>query len=271
MTSISTASVPAYLAVEKDEAASVKRYAESTPTDEAAVTALEDDASSISSPEDLLNNYQALKVVLGAYGLSSLMDQKAVVTDLLTQDPTSSTSLAATAGNSSWKTFAEDFADWSSSPLSSSTGIASLASSYMTAQFEDSQNDSTPGLGNALYFTRTMTSDMTLSDVMSDSKLLNVVETVSGYDPTQFGALDYDQQVALLQPHFESSDFSSSDTIKRYAEQYLAMLQINPQPTTTPASMLSLYGASSTGDGILSLFGVSSDDTSSTSLFSALF
>lgn len=269
MTTIGMAAVPLYLSVEKDEHAAVASYEKETPTAQAAAAAFTRSASTITSAGALMKNYQALTVVLGAYGLSSLVGQNAVVKDLLTQSVSDPKSLAATSGNPVWQKFAKAFADWSKSPLSSSSGVAQIAQDYMTSQFEMSENGVAPGLGNALYFTRAMTGSMTVTDIMGDARLLNVVETVSGFDPSQFGALDYDEQVRLLTGKVDLSDFSSPAKIKRYAEQYLTLLQIHPQATTTPASMLSLYGASGQGDGILGLFGDSG--SADTSLFSRLF
>ena len=135
-------------------------------------------------------------------------------------------------------------------------------------QYEDSSALSDNGVGNALYFTRTMSSITSLSQLMSDPILLKVAETVSGYNPDQFGALDYDQQVRILSKKVDLTKLSTPKQIQQYAEQYLAMLQINPQTPDTPASMLDLFGGSS-DDDILSLFG---DDSSfSGDLYSSLF
>lgn len=261
--------IPQYLTIVRNEAASVSRYEQTVPADQHEVAAFRATAPTIDSAKALLVNYKALKVVLGANGLSSLMGQTAVVRDLLTQDPDAPTSLARKSGNAKWLSFAKSFASWSPSPLGSAEAIAQISQKYMTNQFETAKQAETPGVGNALYFTRTMSNVSSVSQIMADPKLLNVVETVSGFDSTQFGALDYDEQVRLLTPKINMKDFSSPAGIQRYAQRYLAMLQVNPQPTSTPATTLSLYGASGGSAGILSLFG-QSGGASSASLFSML-
>lgn len=266
---IASAAVPQYLTMVRDETTSVDNYVKETPTVQREIAAFQKSARSINSAQDLLNDYGSLKVVLGSFGLSSLIDQKAVVKQLLTQDPTSPKSLAKSSGNASWLKLATAFSSWSPSPLSSSDTVNTMSTSYLTSQFETHADDETPGLGTALYFTRSMTSKTSLAGIMSDPKLLKVVETVSGFDPTQFGALDYDQQVRLLQPKVDLKDFSTADGIKRYAERYLATLQIHPDTTAKPATLLSLYGANGENQGILSLF-TSSSTSSTGSLFSAL-
>ncbi|WP_240775272.1 DUF1217 domain-containing protein [Neokomagataea tanensis] len=174
-------------------------------------------------------------------------------------------------GNATWKAFAKDFSDWStSSPLSSQTVLDKIGQNYLTNSYENSVQTQTPGLGNALYFTRTVTSDTKLVNIMADPKLLKVAVTVAGFDPTQFGALDYPEQQRLLSAKLDLKQFSTPQNTQKFAQRYLATLQIRPEKTSTPASMLTLYGAGGGSNTILSLFGADSGSTSSTSLYSAL-
>ena len=240
---------------------------------QSGVASFESAAGSITTASAMLANTAVLNVVAGAYGVDASNNEATLLKSLLTQDPTSATSVAKASGNATWQSFADDFKVWGASGGSvsatpfTSTKIKSIVDDYELRQYESSKALSDNGVGNALYFTRTMSSITTLSQLMSDPTLLKVAETVSGYDPDQFGALDYDQQVRLLSKKIDFSKLSTSKQIQQYAEQYLAMLQINPQTPDTPASMLDLFGGSS-DDDILSLFG---DSSSSGDLYSSLF
>ncbi|GBQ68566.1 hypothetical protein AA103196_1978 [Ameyamaea chiangmaiensis NBRC 103196] len=260
-----------YLLDTKDEAASVETFTRTDTSDMSLVKTFQTTASSITSAKDLLDNYAAMKVVLGAYGLSSLSMQTAVLKQLMTQDPTSTKSLAQRSGNTAWQAFAKAFSDWSTPPFADSTAVQSIVTGYMTGQFEASEGKAVPGLGNALYFTRTISGVSTLAEVMSDPTLLKVVETVNGYDPTQFGALDYDQQVQMLKDKVNFDDFSTPAKIRTYAERYLATLQFNPQPETQTPSLLTLYGSDGSDSGILALFGAGSSSSSTSSPLLTLF
>ncbi|MDG6094644.1 DUF1217 domain-containing protein [Acetobacter sp. AN02] len=262
---------------EKDEDKYSDTYAKTDAQTLGEVGQFRKIAPEIKTADDLLNNYKALTVVLGAYNLGSLQNSRALVKALMTQDPTSDTSVAAKSKNPTWIAFAKDFSAWQGTSSSTSAAdqpfgtadkISAIITKFQKNQFEDSLNEDDSGVGNALYFTRTMTDSMNLTNIMGDTKLLKVVETVSGFDPTTFGALSYDQQVRMLSKVVKTSDFSTPEKIKQYAERYLAMLQINPQPSSKPATMLSLYGADGSSNSILSLFG---DSSGSSSLVSALF
>jgi Protein of unknown function (DUF1217) len=269
--------VTTYLGAEKDEATAAATYAESDAATQNEVATFEKTASSLTSASDLMDNYSDLQVVLGAYSLSSISGETALVKDLLTQDPTSATSLAKSSGNATWLAFADAFSTWgenggtaSATPFTSDT-ISSIVSNFDEVQYEGDTANQDSGVGNALYFTRTMTSSMSLADIMSNSTLLNVVETVSGYNPDQFGALDYTQQVSMLTSKVNLDDFSTPAGIQKYAERYLAMLQISPQTPSTPESLMDLFGGGSNSNDILSLFGSGSSSSSSGSLDSGLF
>lgn len=264
--------VTQFLQAQKDEVIAAATYSKTDTLTQREVTSFEKDASSITSVDGLMKNYSALQVVLGAYGLGSIGNQTALIRKLLTQDPTSSSSLAKSSGNAQWLAFADAFKTMgenggtaTTSPFTSDV-ISSVVTKFQETQYEESKANTKTGIGNALYFSRTMTKDKTLAGIMSDSKLLKVVETVEGFDPDTFGALDYDQQVRMLSAKVDLKDFSTPDKIQKYAEKYLIMLQINPQTPDEPASLLDLFGGDDSDDGILALFGGSSD-TSSSSLF----
>lgn len=267
--------VTQYLQAQKDEATSAATYAKTDPLTTREVTSFQKDATTITSADSLMKNYSALQVVLGAYGLGSIANETALVKKLLTQDPSSSTSLAKSSGNAQWLAFADAFKTMgenggtaTTTPFTSDV-ISSVVTKFQETQYEESSANTKTGIGNALYFTRNMTTGTSLSAIMSDSKLLNVVETAEGFDPDTFGALDYNQQVRILSSKVDMKNFSSSENIQKYAEKYLVMLQITPQTQDQPATMLDLFGGDDSDDGILALFG--GDTTSSGNLYSGLF
>lgn len=322
--------VSQYLIDLKDEKKAAADYAQTNPMENYAIKKFEKDAAGITSSTALLNNYTALQVALGAYGLGSIINETALVKDLLTQDPNSPKSLARSSDNATWLAFAEAFANLgqasanttsssdkgSSSDKTSSTSatnttdktkqanqsnqkatnlalidttktndqdkttshqngftpekIASVIQAYELNQYETNTANTNSGIGNALYFTRAIAGKKTIDEIMSDSRLLNVVVTVCGFNPDQFGVLGFDQQQRLIKENFKFSSISTPQKIQEYAEKYLAMLQINPQPPDTPETMMDLFGSSSNSNSVLALFG-DNGSSSEASLYSSLF
>lgn len=269
--------VAQFINARTDEDKAASNYIKTNQTAKRTIADFEDKAPSITTADGLMKDYNANQVVLGAYNLSQLSGQQAVEKQLLTQDPTSPSSLAQKSSNASWMAFADAFSEMGknkgtaeSSPFTNDV-IQSTVKNYEKRQYETSDDLSKNGVGDALYYARKMASGKvkTINDLMSDATLLRVVEVNNGYDPDQFGALDYDQQKRILTNKVNMSDLTDSKKIDRYAEQYLAQLQVHPNyiDNDKPASMIDLFGGDDGVDPILSLFG---DDGSSSSGVSSL-
>ncbi|MEJ1978186.1 MAG: DUF1217 domain-containing protein [Acetobacteraceae bacterium] len=125
--------------------------------------------------------------------------------------------------------------------LQNAARVATAISEYKTNQFENAQDQQTPGMHSALYFTRQISSVTSISELMSDPALLSVITTNLGLQSDQFGALDFDQQVRILTKDVDVTKFQNPSYAKQAAEQYLALTQEN-QPTPLPTGLTSLFG-----------------------------
>ena len=249
--------IPTYLSIVKNETAAVTKTEAADTSSQAAAKHFVEAAAKITTPQALLKDYQSLTVVLGAFGMSSMLGQTAIIKQLMTQDPTSKTSLAQTSGNALWLRFAQQMSGWNSSstPLKSATNVSTISSQYLTNQFEANEGKTTPGLQQALYFTRTASSASSVNALMSDPTQLTVVETVLGLDPTQFGALDFNQQQSILTKDVNFKQFSTPAGVQRYAEQYLAMTEANPPAVQPTYDVASLFGSTSDDTGLFAIIG----------------
>ncbi|MCQ8279633.1 DUF1217 domain-containing protein [Acetobacteraceae bacterium KSS8] len=136
--------------------------------------------------------------------------------------------------------------------LSDASNVASIVSSYETNAYESSMGQQYPGLDDALYYTRTMGSITSITQLMSNARLLKVVTTSLGMG-NYFGSLDYTQQVAILTNKINIAQMTSPDGIKKTSLQYLISEAANT--VTTPTGIAALYSP----DGGLSsqdLFGL---------------
>jgi hypothetical protein len=236
--------------LQKNSAAIEKAYAadSSSASDIAYFKSV---APTLTTPDALLKNYRALTFVATAYGLGSEVDQTAILRKLMTQNPNASTSLAQQLSDNNYRTFANAMSSWTPPPFSSQTNIDAAVAGYNQHSFETSiGNDSAP-LQEATYFTRTALGMTQLTQLMSDKPLLDVVTTALGI-PAAFSSLDYDQQVAILKPRVDMSQFATAAGVAKFVDKYLAMDQLN-QVTSGTASdpILTLFsgGGSSNGSG----------------------
>lgn len=258
---ISLPAVPMYLSIVKDEQSDVAQFAKSDASTRLAVSKFTAAAPSITSPAGLLQNYSALQVVLGAFGMGGDISETGILKDLMTQDPSSSTSLVKEDPSASYQRFASALSNWSTPPFQSTTTVASVVNQYETTQFEASEGKQIPGMDKALYFTRTIGAVTSINQVMSDPTLMSVVTTALGL-PSAFGELDYTQQQNILTQKLNLSQFKTTGGIQSFAEKYLAMNQAN-QPVTLPTGMASLF-SSTGGQSLLDILNVAAGGSAAT-------
>lgn len=270
-----------FIYAQKNELSSAQTYFKENRTLQRNVDTFQKNAPNITTTKQLMGDYASNQVVLGAYNLSSMANQTALERDLLSQDPADKTSVAGKSGNASWLSFADAF-----STLGKGKGTAAATpftnesidlttKAYQLQQYETSDSLQKNGVGDALYFSRKMQGGKikTVDQLMSDKTLLKVAEVVSGYEPDQFGALDFSQQKRIITNKVDLSKLQTPDQINRYAQRYLAQLQIHPEynKQDKPATMMDLFGGSDDGGSVLSLFGDTSGNNDYGSQLASLF
>jgi hypothetical protein len=209
-------------------------------------------------------------VVLGAFNLQSSINDTALLKQLMTQNPSAKNSLSQQLANPQYTLFAQAMSDWTTSPFATAATRAQLVQAYTTNTFEQNVNSQAAGLGNALYFTREASSITTLTQLQADPNLLQVAVATTGVPYDDFGALEFNQQTALLQKNIKVSQLKTPSYVKQIAEQYLAQQTSNSDATPAPGTLAALYsdGTDTSGDSVLSILdpqSVSTDTNDSSS------
>jgi Protein of unknown function (DUF1217) len=252
----------------QDEAA----FAKTSVTYQRNVAAFQAALPNIKTIDDLLNNPQALQVALGAFGLESASNETALLRQVLTQDPTSSSSLVNQLADPRFKQFATAFHSLASdggAAINASGFASSIIQDYQTEQFEEQQGNSDPAVREALYFQRVASSVTSSVQIIGDATLADVVRTVQGL-PQEFSALDPSQQEAMLQQQgFDPTKLQDPTYLKTYVERYLAIYDENNPPNGDPtgglASLFQSSGDPSDPASYITPIDLSSLETSSSS------
>ncbi|MDR3660921.1 MAG: DUF1217 domain-containing protein [Mycobacterium sp.] len=256
--------IAAYLADTRNEQTLATKWASGNPQMQADIAYFKAQAPKLTSATALMNDYRSLKVVLSAFNVSNLLTSPALTKQLLTQDPSSSSSTVRKIGNPSYQIFANAFNRFTTNPFDAA-GVASVVNSYAENNFEVAQNTTTPGMQNALAFTRTASQFTSITALMTSTAALPVVVAQTGITFVTYANMSYDQQVAFLTSKIKLSDFQNPAKVAKMAERYLIQAVQDPtdwsatSPTTN--TVLSLLGGNS-NTSMLSLFG--GEDSSST-------
>ena len=263
--SIGLSPITLYLNDAANEAAKAAANLKANPQASALAAYFKKVAPSLTTPAALLKDTKALTVVLGAFNLSGSINETAILKKLLTQDPTSKTSLAQTLGNAKYQIFANALSNWTTPPFSTSSAVSQIVTSYSTNVFEQNADTQAPGLANALYFTREASSLKSVAAIQSDTDLLDVVVTGLGLPLDNFEELGFDQQTAILTSKLHLANLQKPAYVKQVSEQYLVSQQSTANDTPAAGSTASLFSDSTdnTGDSLLSILDPSSATDSS--------
>ena len=265
--------IATYLADTKNEQTAATKWAKTSAQVQADTAYFQAQAPKLTTADALMKDYRSLKIVLGAYNVSDLLAYPALTKQLLTQDPSLTSSVAQKIGNPSYQKFAAAFNQFQNKPLSSSSTVSTIVNNYVTNSYEAAQNTQTPGMQNALAFTRAAAQITTIAQLMSNTSVLPVAVAQTGINFTTYANMSYDQQVSFLTKKIKLSDLQSPAKVTKMAEQYLIQAVQDPTnwkaTTATATTVLSLFGGS-TSTTILSLFGAGSSTSAISSTNSTL-
>jgi hypothetical protein len=257
--SVGTSPIQQYLTYSANEAKYAASYATTNGQETNLIGYFQKTAPSITTPAALLKDYKALSVVLGAFGIGSLINSPALVKQLLTQNPASTGSTAYRIGNAKYLAFAHALTSWKPPPFATASGVTAIVKAYQLNQFEASADTSTAaasttgtqtsGLPQALYFTRMAGSITSYTQLQSDAELLNVAVSGLGLPLTAYDNLSFDQQTALLKAKLPIASLKKPAFVQHLAEQYLVQQQLANGPvndTPQAGSILNAFSASDT-------------------------
>jgi len=277
--------IPAYTRISANEGKYVDAFASTDPQTKADAAYFLTQAASLTTPDALLKNYRALTIVLKAFGLSSYTQDTALLRQVMTQNPNDPKSTAYQINNPALTRFATAMGQFATPPFASAGNQAALINAQATNNFETQQDSLSPGIADALYFTRSISSITSIDQLMSDPKLLQVAQVATNM-PSQFGTLDFNMQVSMLSAQIKVSDFQKPGFVAQFVAKYLAINEENnAAPADTTGAMAILTGSGSannilstmtpgsgagSSDPVLALFSGISTTSSSTSVLSLI-
>lgn len=227
------------------------------PQVSANVAYYEANIGDVKSVDDLLSNRnrKLLTVALGAFGLESQVDAKGLLRKLLSEDPTSTSSLAQRMADTRYQRFAQAFASLRNdggAAIGTSTNVEAVVAAYQNTQYEKAVGRTDTAARQALYFSRVAPEATgSIYQVLSDKTLAAVVREAYGL-PAETGALDVDQQVRQLKAKgFDYSKLADEKYVGTLINRFLASQDASGSPTGSDED-ISTAGTATAAAAILS-------------------
>ncbi len=199
--------------------------------------------SSVTSAEELVNDYRLLKVALGAFGLDEDISNKYFIQKVLEDGSTDPDALANKMADKRYLKLTEafGFGDFSTPNTQLSDFAEKIIDSFQTRQFEVAVGNQDNDLRLSLSLERDLgailekntTDDGMWFSIMGNPPLRSVFETALGL-PSSFGTLDLDLQLVGFRERAESvfgdsevSQFSDPEKLDELNRMFLVRSQIN--------------------------------------------
>ncbi|GHG85323.1 DUF1217 domain-containing protein [Pseudodonghicola xiamenensis] len=216
-----------------------------------AVSVFQERIGSITSPEDLVQDYEVYSFVMKAFDLESQIFGKAIIRKVLESDPSDSSSLVNRLTDDRFNDLNEalgftaeggeqvvpDFndPDWQQG----------IIDKYFEQTLTNGYTEENENVGIALTFRNKVESIDNWYDVLKNKDLSNFFITALGL-PTEMAAIDVDKQAQLLSKSYDLEKLSDPKEQDRLVTRFLAIADVqNPQTSNIKSAALTILQNSS--------------------------
>jgi hypothetical protein len=210
----------------------------------------EQNIGSVTSASQLVSNTRLYTYVMTAFGLSDMMNAKALITKVL-EGGTASNSFAASLNDPRYTALvsAFNFKTDGAATTSSSSTVSTTVANYNEQTLENNTSQENPGAQMALYFRRMASSITSVYSILGNATLLKTVETA--YDlPSTLSLESLTAQAQTISQNLDVSQLSNTTYLDKFLNRFTASYDADNPPgsaSTTPANALLVTPSDSVG------------------------
>jgi hypothetical protein len=177
----------------------------------------------IETADELVKDYRLYRVVLSAYGLDSQINGQGLMKKVLGENWSDPKAMANRLVDSRYREIAKDFNFHfvGNAKLKSTAFIESVIDRFVTAEFEKSTENTSPGVRLALYFKRMAPNITSWYQVLGDKPLYEVVRTALQI-PAAGSQTGIDGQAKLLERRIGLENLKDPAALERLIGRFLA-------------------------------------------------
>ncbi|SFK78384.1 DUF1217 domain-containing protein [Methylocapsa palsarum] len=210
----------------------------------------------IQSVDAFMKNDRLYTFAMKAFGLSDMMNAKALIRKVLEGGVADSKSLANTLHDPRYKALATalNFASDGASATSPTAARQGVVNQYVEQSLEANVGKQNTGAQMALYFQRMAPGITSAYSILGDKTLLNVVETALGL-PASMSQQNIDSQAKMINARLKISDLQSPVKLQRFLERLTATYdsQHSSGASLSPTSALDVTSPGISQDLLLSI------------------
>jgi hypothetical protein len=210
----------------------------------------------VKTADDLIKNSKLYTYVVKAFGLSDMMNAKALIRKVLEGGISDPKSLVNTLNDPRYKALAATF-NFASDGVNTTSSAAlqqTTVSNYVEQSLEANAGQQNQGTQMALYFQRLAPNVTNAYGILANKTLLSVVQTALGL-PVSMSQESIDVQAKLITAKLKIADFQNPVKLQKFIERFTATYDAqSPTPVSAvPASAL-LVNSPGISSGLLLSF-----------------
>lgn len=197
----------------------------------------------IKSVDDFFADGRLVRFALTAYDLETEAPNKGKIRKILESDLTDQNSLANRFQDPRFKQMAEDFNVFTFKELNlkSQASVDRVVSQYEQVKYEQSLDESAPGVRAALEFSRRAKDVTKTVQLLGDSVLREVI-TVANNIPKELAIQEVSSQVTALERKVDVKKFADSAEVDKIVQRYLINKESQSSGSGSGNYLLSLFG-----------------------------
>jgi hypothetical protein len=240
------------------------------PRNQRAVERFLSDIGSITTPKELIENFEVYSFVMRAFDLSDQIFGRGMMRRILEADPSDESSLVNRLTDGRFREIHEALgfttADGPTVPnFEDPRWQQAIVSRYFDQELENAIGEQNSTVGTVLSLRRQVSELTSWFDVLKDREMTEFFRTALGL-PEQMASVDLDRQRAIFEREFDLASLSDPSVLDRLITRYMAISDVTNPQSVTGSSALSILQNSS-GLGVIVSLDVPQVPFSATSLY----
>lgn len=207
----------------------------------------------IDTIEEFVSDYRLFSYAMKAHGLGEMTYARAFMTKLLEGGRDDPDAMANTLTDPRYHEFAStfDFDRYGATATTFTKARQGTVDRYLRQTLEENEGAKNEGVRLALYFERKAPEVETITDILANPAMSQVVRTTLGL-PAATATMDIDRQIALIEDRLDIEDFKDSEKLSEFIDRFTNLWDVNNSPQNADGGISAIYSLSPA-------FGISTD------------
>ncbi len=207
--------------------------------------------ASISSPEELVKDFEVYSFVMNAFDLEDQIFGRGMMRKILESDPSDDTALVNRLSDARFGEIHDALGftlpgggQVAPSRFGSTEWQDEIVDRYFNVQFQNQYNDQNETVGTVMEFRDKVDGFSSWYNILSDRTMTEFFQTALGM-PSQLSSLDIDKQAEMLEKRFSLEKLQDPREVEALISRYMIIRDVNNPPAQATSAAIQILNNSS--------------------------